>query len=263
MFLERCLLSVQKQSFNDYEVIIVNDGSTDRSQEIIEKFAKKDPLHFKYIVQDNTGPGGARNAGIRNASGDYFLFLDSDDYIHQDTLLLGKYYLDRYGLDILKFGARIVYSDNAEEINHLPEVIPELIRYQPWDKEQFIMNANGPQSFFYSARLFLDNDLCWPEIIWYEDNAIIPVFALFADQIGRINAPLYQYYQNSSGITHSHNTQRIPEILNSADITLSYFEKYRVLQKYKDELEYRIVVQVLFSHCFRLFTAGKEIERAR
>ncbi len=83
--IEDMLISVQNQSFRDFEVIIVNDGSTDTSQQIAEKICKKD-LRFKTIYQENAGVAKARNAGLKLAKGEYVVFYDPDDFIPQNAL---------------------------------------------------------------------------------------------------------------------------------------------------------------------------------
>ena len=75
--LDRCLQSIQNQTFKDFEVIMINDGSSDLSGEICARFAKSD-RRFKYIEQSNQGASAARNKGIRKAQGEYIAFLDSD-----------------------------------------------------------------------------------------------------------------------------------------------------------------------------------------
>ena len=79
-YLERCLSSVENQTFENFEVIIVNDGSTDGSLQIIQKFLNRN-VNFKLIDQENKGLGEARNVGIKNSCGRYVAFLDSDDFL--------------------------------------------------------------------------------------------------------------------------------------------------------------------------------------
>ena len=79
--LVECLDSILNQSYNSYEIIIVNDGSTDNSQQIIEQYAILYPSIIKYVTKDNSGIGGARNVGIDKATGQYLGFVDSDDYV--------------------------------------------------------------------------------------------------------------------------------------------------------------------------------------
>ena len=83
-YLEQCLDSVIAQSFEDIEVICVNDGSTDSSLEILKRYANNDS-RIKIISQKNKGAGAARNVGIENAAGEYVYFMDSDDYLNADA----------------------------------------------------------------------------------------------------------------------------------------------------------------------------------
>ena len=81
--IERCLDSIMKQDYPNFEVILVNDGSTDESGIIIQKYKEK-YKNISYIKQENKGVGAARNAGIKVAKGDYISFVDSDDFIMED-----------------------------------------------------------------------------------------------------------------------------------------------------------------------------------
>lgn len=78
-YIERAVKSVLRQTYKDYELIVVDDGSTDKTKKIVKKYVKRHPKKVRYIYQDNRGPSAARNTGIRNAQGKYITFLDSDD----------------------------------------------------------------------------------------------------------------------------------------------------------------------------------------
>ena len=84
-YVQKCIDSVKKQSFEDFEAIIVNDGSTDNSRSIIEALIEKDE-RFHLINQENQGVAAARNRGIDQAKGKYLTFIDGDDYIGRDYL---------------------------------------------------------------------------------------------------------------------------------------------------------------------------------
>ena len=83
--LERCLNSLHKQTFSDYEVLLINDGSTDSSLEICEKYEKLDE-RFKIFSRENAGPSAARNLGIDRASGEFIYFVDADDHIEHTAI---------------------------------------------------------------------------------------------------------------------------------------------------------------------------------
>ena len=82
-YLSRCIDSILRQTFADFELILVNDGSSDKSKEICEKYLESDP-RIKLINQENSGVSAARNTGLDNASGEYIGFVDSDDFIEKN-----------------------------------------------------------------------------------------------------------------------------------------------------------------------------------
>ena len=80
-FIENTLKKLEHQSFKNFEILIVNDGSTDDTQLVVENFMSKTILNIKLINQENKGEGEARNMGLKYANGEYILFLDADDYL--------------------------------------------------------------------------------------------------------------------------------------------------------------------------------------
>ncbi|WP_022772809.1 glycosyltransferase family 2 protein [Butyrivibrio sp. AE2015] len=98
-YLEKCIYSITNQTYKNLEIILVNDGSTDNCSTIIDSFIKLDN-RIKYFFQENAGLSAARNTGIENASGDYYLFIDSDDYIHPRMVEILYNNLKEYNADI-------------------------------------------------------------------------------------------------------------------------------------------------------------------
>lgn len=87
-YIEECIKSVLDQTFKDFEIILVNDGSFDGSDLIVRRFLEKDECRIKYIIQENKGLAGARNVGIRNSSSEFVAFLDADDMLFSNSLEL-------------------------------------------------------------------------------------------------------------------------------------------------------------------------------
>ena len=111
-YLEECLDSIKNQTFTDFEVILVNDGSTDNSQEICEKFCVQD-TRFQLINQENQGQSIARNIGVAESKGKFIVFIDSDDIVRVDLLdQLMNYMSDEID---------IVECDKTEDIQYLNE----------------------------------------------------------------------------------------------------------------------------------------------
>ncbi len=107
-YLRRCLDSVLNQTFTDWEAICVNDGSPDNSLDILKEYAKKDS-RFKIVDKKNGGLSDARNAGMKIATGDYILYLDSDDFIHPQTVEITHYLAKKDGADIVSFTYDRIY----------------------------------------------------------------------------------------------------------------------------------------------------------
>ena len=111
-FLPKCLKSISSQSFSDYEVICIDDGSTDESLILLREFSNTTDFQFIIIHQENQGLSAARNAGLKVAHGDYILFLDSDDWLEPDAL---QTLADNLcGEDMLCFNGRRFLEDNQQ-----------------------------------------------------------------------------------------------------------------------------------------------------
>ncbi len=113
-YLPKCLDSVVGQSYRNLEIICINDGSPDNSAEILEYYAKKDS-RIKIITQKNEGLSGARNTGINAATGDYIIFLDSDDWIDPDTVENAVSVAEKNGSDVVMWGYVREFADKSLE----------------------------------------------------------------------------------------------------------------------------------------------------
>jgi glycosyltransferase involved in cell wall biosynthesis len=114
--LPRAIKSVLNQTFRDFELIIVDDGSTDNTRELVERFQKKDS-RIKYFYKENGGPGSARNFGVKNARGNFVIFLDSDDMFLSGLLEEEIKYTNEF--KIIMCGAWVVNLENNKIINYI------------------------------------------------------------------------------------------------------------------------------------------------
>lgn len=126
-YLDECLQSVLEQTYENWECIIVNDGSPDYTEQVAKKWLEKD-ARFKYIYKENGGLSSARNAGLKIAKGDFIQLLDSDDLLENDKLKIQiKVFLDDAEIDISISGYRYFENGNSElkilgRDNFLPEI---------------------------------------------------------------------------------------------------------------------------------------------
>jgi glycosyltransferase involved in cell wall biosynthesis len=151
-YLEDALNSVRNQTFGDWECIIVNDGSTDNTEEITKKYVKRDS-RFKYIYQENKGLAGARNAGLKHAEGDFIQFLDSDDLLvstkldKQISVLGSDSEVDAVFCDSIEFWGE--GYPNSEKTN--------IRKFGPWEDplKHFITASTFPiHSFLIKRAVF-------------------------------------------------------------------------------------------------------------
>ena len=164
-YLEECLDSIQKQTYIDIEVILVNDGSTDRSKEICERYCEKDS-RFKLVNQENKGLSGARNRGMSESKGEFISFVDSDDVIKEDMLEQLMKQMTSEDIDIVECwntndkhelylpsskDAEIIFQGNGKEA--LVSLCKDnIVRLNAWAKlyrRQVILNFPFLEDLFY------------------------------------------------------------------------------------------------------------------
>ena len=253
-----CLNSALNQDYKDYEIIVVNDGSTDHSLSILKKYEQRYGEKIKIINQCNKGLGGARNTGIAFASGDYLFFLDSDDYISTHTLSILNEYIKEYNVDILAFDCTRV------DINHkIIDTITYSEFHNEWTiltKKQFMLFEPTFCTKVYKRSLFVDNKIYFPEKKWYEDLATLYKLVPHISRIGYLKKSLYYYLQQDESITHSKNIERMFEITQAISSTITYFKNLGVYDCYKSELEYICVLHSLYYSAFRVFSCGYKIK---
>lgn len=234
VYLDRCLRSVQSQTYTNFEVIMVDDGSTDRSADIAILYAESD-ARFKYIKQSNSGQGSARNTGLKNALGDYYCFVDSDDYIHPN-------YLSKLFNAITETNSDISVC-SVERVFDNGRIIDYTITNQ--DKASIITDINKyliSASFSVWNKLFksyLFEDLLFPEGIKYEDFALMPRVYERASKIVTIEDKLYYYYYRQNSTTTG---QKINEDILKAQHIL---ENSDFGVRHKDIVEIYFVRQVM------------------
>lgn len=242
-YLAKCVESVLAQDFADYELLLVDDGSTDNSGSMCDEYAAAH-AHIQVIHQQNKGLGGARNTGIEAACGDYLLFVDSDDFIKEgmfsylyQTAVENNSDVVSFGMDYVDAKGNVLESrrafDNGTCNLHLEEN-PALFSLDPyaWNK-------------IYKRALFLKNDIRFPERMWYEDLCVTPKLLLCADTITLTDRVFYQYLQRDDSIMHVKNADRNSDMLEVVSSILDFYKEKGAFQKYQDALCFMTVMHVL------------------
>ena len=198
-YLPMCLDSVVKQSLSDYEVILVDDCSTDGSGRICDEFAAKYP-EFSVIHQENQGVSAARNQGMKEAKGNYILFLDSDDFLVAGSLQSVLRMAENNNLDVMGFGIRHVPDESKDFLNQT-DIIPQTVEVIT-GVEYISRHAYEAQVWWYivSRSLLIDNQIEFPIGHMLEDAAFnIRVFTK-ACRMAQIPNAIYCYRDRSESI---------------------------------------------------------------
>ena len=250
-----CLDSLINQTIDNYEIIAVDDASTDESWEILKEYQSKYPNKFKAIHSEvNLHQGGAKNIGMRAASGEFIGFIDSDDWI--DPMMYEK--LLRRAFET---GADVVGCDYSLVYEHTYEVGREIVHNSMDDQvgvlgdkqnKSLILEGGSLCVKIFRRQIIIDNELWFPENIFYEDNAMSDVYLLLAKRFEYIKEPLYYYYQHGTSTVHSFSETRCRDRMEASRISLKNAKKFGLIDKYKDEIEYKYIslfyINTLFTY---------------
>ena len=220
--LSRCIESLLKQSFTNFEIVLIDDGSTDDSAEIAKRFAAED-TRIKLLSQDNSGQAKARNAGIDAAEGRYICFVDSDDYVDYEYLSSALSALQKSGCEIVAFNfMKVVNGVSEPEFDTSGDVsfdrvhaLAELNYHRRFDS-----SAGGkvfPRSYFENVR--------FPPGMKCEDAAIMHLLIAQCSSMLYISKPLYYYERNAGSTTRSERPSRdfVDDALNAIRARRQYY----------------------------------------
>jgi len=220
----RTLFSLEKQSLKEFEIVLVNDGSKDNSDQIIRDYISDSTLDINYITQPNSGVSAARNVALLNTRGDYVVFVDADDIVHKDFLKHLYNAMAPNNVDT----AYCCYSRNLDKIqDHIDEKHHSSVRQ---DKEilfNCFMHRKGPCSFFtfiYKKEILLRNNIVFNEKLKYgEDLEFAWKYLSHCRSAIFIKFPLYGYYDNPYSAVNSVNW-RITDALISVRNVETYLK---------------------------------------
>ena len=250
-YLHVCLNSVLNQTYQDFEIICIDDASTDDSLEILEYFAKKDS-RIVIIKQDfNQGPGYSRNCGLNVAKGEYIFFLDGDDWIDFNTFEVLIKKADENDLDLLFFNEFNFHGKTHEFLFDSSLNDEFLIKYEnkvfnhfDLDKKDLFKLSNNLWNKLYSKSFLDDNDIQFcNENLDYENIPFFYKVMASADRISVINGMFYNYRKNEFLLGKSNN-EKIFDIFNIYWDVLDVFIKNKQLYQYYK----RILLNYIFSN---------------
>lgn len=245
-YLLKCLDSILNQTLNDIEVIVVNDGSIDNSQLIIDDLKLKDNRIIS-IQKENGGLSDARNVGIDIAKGEFIAFIDSDDYI--DLMMFEKMFESAVNHQSEMVLCDLVKVDETgNEFRDLPQ--------SPQLPDKMILNEDltifGEMSCFACNKIFkrtLFDKHRFKKGIHFEDIELIPKLVLDSKIISKINKPFYKYFERQDSITKTHSKKGLDMFLAINEVSIYFnnsiykeelieLKRFQILQGYYSYLAY-------------------------
>ena len=255
-YLEKCLNSLVNQSLEEIEILVINDGSTDDSQKIIDEFQKKFPQKIKAFSKENGGLSDARNFGIDRASGNFLAFVDSDDYV-SEVMMEEMYHL------AMKNKAELVIC-NLQKVDENGNVTQKLTQI-PNLSEKIDLEKNF--SVFSDISYFACNKIFKRELfegkrfqkgMHFEDIELIPQILLQCKTLAKTDAYHYQYLERSNSISKSH-TERGLDILKAVEHVEIAFENSVYSNKKKELKGFQILEGVYTFLAYLAFVKDEEV----
>ena len=222
-YIERCLNSVLNavnKLKEKSEIIIINDGSPDNSENIIKKFIEKYPDLIKYYKKENAGLADTKNFGIKHAKGKYLSFVDSDDYIDEDFYFDTLSIIQNENIDLL-----ICDWETIDETNSKNYIVEAKNPKYTDDKWGCIDNMIMPSSCNKIVRRELFNELNFPDGYIYEDLATTLILFCRANKIKYINKPYYKYYLSEASIMRTSFNEKNLQMIDIFDILFKRLSK--------------------------------------
>lgn len=247
-YIKRCLNSLQNQSIDHYEVILVDDGSTDCTLEILSEYSQRYPNIFKVISICNGGQGKARNQAIKYAKGEYIAFADSDDFM-EITMYEELYnYAVGFNYDLVVCPYYRVSSDGeiySIELKALNDIT--MLNTSPWNK-------------LFRRDIWIKNNVCFAENLWYEDVLAIYQYSFSCSSIGFYNKPLYYYVYRENSSINTYN-EKVKDIFTVLDKLYLYLEDNCLLEKNYDIVEAIFILHGILGHLSRCAIESNFIKR--
>ena len=234
--IERCLRSIQNQSYTNIEVIVVNDGSTDHTEKVIKKYVEED-ARFHYIKKDNTGVSDSRNIGMASAKGEYFQFVDGDDWLVKRATEEFVRTAQLYDCDMVISDFYRVCGRKIMVKGHI-DMGPVITRTK---FAEYMMKA--PANFYYGVlwNKFFKADIirkfslvCDTDLDWCEDFRFNLEYLQYVGNVGVIDRPLYYYVKTKGSLVDTQAGSLQLTIKTKRKLFDYYKELYQALDLYEE-----------------------------
>ncbi len=249
-YLQKCIDSILAQQCQDFELLLIDDGSPDGCGAICDRYAALQPHKIRAVHQPNGGAGAARNHGISLAAGDYLLFVDGDDYLSPTLLSDLSAEIARTAADLYVFGAFV--ERDGKQVGQLHERIPCGKCCTAADTPALFFGVTAPWNRAYRRSLFTQHGIVFASKVWYEDIRVVTKINALAASVYRLPQPYYHYLQREGSAMNNKNVARNAEIFQAFDDILSWFRENGFYEQYEQELAFLAVQHVLLAASVRV-----------
>lgn len=207
-YLERCLLSILEQQLEaeEYEVLIVNDGSPDNSNVIIDDFVARNENFFSF-TKPNGGLSSARNFGLERAKGEYIYFIDSDDYLFPNKIGEILILLKENQLDCISFNYKKITEEGA------PLFANMMYSEQGLVTGEYLLNnktiVSNVWRYIFKAKILRDNNLSFCPGIYHEDEDFTVIYLSYVKRMMHTNTEVYAYIQREGSIINTKDLSKV------------------------------------------------------
>ena len=228
-YIEKCLESLAGQTMQDFEVIIVNDGSTDNSKKVIKDYMKNSNLDIRYLEKENGGLASARNYGVERALGKYISFLDSDDYLDKDLYKNLEKYMDE-NIDLIKFKMKTV-DEKENVIEKLYGPVFEVCSGEEGYKRLCTTDKYMDPAciYLYRREFFVENNFKY-KLRYHEDFGLTSLIIIQAKTFVSTESFGYNYLQTGESLTrgkdYKKNIDRAKDMLAHYDNMIAVIDAY-------------------------------------
>ena len=254
-YIDKCLNSLVNQTFNDYEILVVNDGSPDNSQKIVDRYVSDYPDKVFSYIKENGGISSVRNFGILNAKGEYVVFIDSDDFVSEN-------YIELLYNKMIENDNDIVFSDVYRKSQNKLDLMLGFNDRGGTFKQNALLSLPAVWNKMYKKSLFINNNIFYPENIPFgEDLAVTSKLILHAKKIGYVNTPLYYYLIREGSVTNQKRfNPKWLKIFVSVDSIIEYYQKQGKFEEYMSEIEYLAISNVLHGLAIYVYRYDEALE---
>lgn len=243
-YLPKCIESILNQTYTDFELILVNDGSQMNDSEICHAYEKKDN-RIIVIDKENGGLSDARNTGMRQASGTYISFVDGDDFLEQQWLerCVGK--MKETGADLVQFDVSQYHTQTGEkERIHLPFDENEVTSIQE-NPLLLVRSLNAAWNKMYKLSLFRDSGIEYPKGIYYEDLGTTYRLFARAEKIAYLNEALYCYLVDRPGNMTTQFNRNIYYIFDVIQMNIDDYKNLGIYETFYEEIKFLGCINIL------------------